>query len=277
MGKEAVLYADPTSKGFGEFHKTLTEAAHRGKLRYKLRYRRNTPAPVEPLPVSGYGVELALKRTDYIVIDDREASQDASQQPLAADAVLDEQEEIADLKPLSTSELSELGLKAASFIVQNEQPFDTLIKLTQDLPKFSSAIASHEVSQSFLTEHAKNREIAAPGGINYLWMNGVQLIERQIEPFTLVEMIRRERKLLSGVRNLGFSGKQAVSLLGHREVATAKAQDELPRFDWTDREEEGRVIIWLNDLESDERYATYPNSLKTVCPSGPCSTILADA
>lgn len=267
VGKEVVLFADPTSESFGAFHKTLAEAAHKGELRYKLRYRRSIAAPSEPLPVSGYGVEFALKRTDYIVIDDREASQDGSQQLLTADAVLDEKEEITDLKPLSTSELADLGLKAASFIVQNDQPFDTLIKLTQDLPKFSSAISSYEVSQDFMTEHKNNREIAAPGGINYLWMNGVQLIERQIEPFTLVEMIRRERKLLSGVRNLGFSGKQAVSLLGHKEVATVKAQDKSHRFDWTDREEEGRVIIWLNDLENDERYATYPSSLRAVSRS----------
>lgn len=214
--------------------------------------------------MSGYGVELALKRTDYIVIDDREASQHDSQQPFAANAVLTEEEEIADLKPLSTSELAELGLKAASFIMQNEHSFDTLIKLTQDLPKFSSAIAAHEVSEDFLAEHKSNREIAAPGGINYLWMNGVQLIERQIEPFTLLDMIRKERNLLGGVRSLGFSGKQAVSLLGHKEVAAAKMQDDSPRFDWTDREEEGRVILWLNDLENDERYATYPNTLKAV-------------
>ena len=264
VGKEAVLYGDPTSKEFGLFHKTLYEAAQKGELRYKLRYRKSPEAPAEALPVSGYGVELALKKTDYIVIDDREASQDGSQKPVVGETLLDEEEDIADLKPLSTSELSELGLRAASFVLQSEQPLDSLVKLTQDLPKFSSAIASHDISEVFLAEHKNNREKAAPGGINYLWMNGVQLIERQIEPFTLVDMIRRERKLLSGVRDLGFSGKQAVSLLGHREVATAKAQDEAPRFDWTDRNENGRVIIWLNDLEADERYSSYPKTLQAV-------------
>lgn len=222
--------------------------------------------------VSGYGVELALKRTDYIVIDDREAASDTSQQPLTT-VELNEEEGIADLKPLSTSELAELGLKAASFIMHSDEPLETLVKLTQDLPKFSTSIAAHEISKDFLSEHKKNRLQLAPPGINYLWMNGVQLIERQIEPFNLIDMVRRERNFIGGVLDLGFNGKQAVSLLGHRQVSAAKEGQESPRFDWTDRTEEGRVIIWLNDLENDERYANYPNSLKSVSGLIPLATL----
>lgn len=262
-GKEAVLYADPTSDSFGALHKALSQKAHKGELRYRLRYRRNEGTLASTLPVSGYGVELALKRTDYIVIDDREAATDAPQQLLTT-VVLDEEEEVTDLRPLPASELAGLGLKAASFIMHNDEPLETLVKLTQDLPKFSTSIAAHQISEDFLSEHRQNRKHMAPPGINYLWMNGVQLIERQIEPFALVNMVRRERNFLSGILGLGFNGKQAVSLLGHEEVAASKAGHGSPRFDWTDRTEEGRVIIWLNDLENDERYANYPKSLQSV-------------
>lgn len=263
-GKEAVLYADPTSVGFGPFHNTLSKASARGELKYRLRYRQHEAYSQKPLPVSGYGVELALKRTDYIVIDDREASQEASQQPLAADLMLDEEEEVTDLKPLSTSELTSLGLKAASVIMQSPAPLDTLIKLSQDLPKYSASIAAHNVSDELLKEHQQNRALLAPAGINYMWINGKQLIDRQIEPFTLIDLIRRERKLLSGVRSLGFNGKQAVSLLGHEKVSSTQAANDAPRFDWTDRLEGGQVIIWLNDLEKDARYADYPKSRTSV-------------
>ncbi|KAI8670713.1 hypothetical protein NCS57_00544100 [Fusarium keratoplasticum] len=263
IGKDAVLYADPTSESFGPFHEALSKAAKQGDISYRLRYRRST-AQSSPLPVSGYGVELALKRTDYIVIDDREAGKDATQKPVATDVVLDEEEEVADLKPLSTSELASLGLKTASFILKSENPFETLVKATQDFPKFSRSIIAHEVSKEFKEEQQKNVAAGVPTGINFLWMNGVQLIERQIEPFNLIDMIRRERKLINGVRALGFNGQQAVSLLGHSEIANAKADDEPTRFDWTDRSEDGKVFIWLNDLEKDSQYAELPKELKAL-------------
>ncbi|KAF5677305.1 KRE5-killer toxin-resistance protein [Fusarium heterosporum] len=260
LGKDAILYADPTSASFGPFHDALSSAARQGGLSYRLRYRRTADVPDAPLSVSGYGVKLDLKRTDYIVIDDREAEQ-GSQKPVVADVDLDTDEEVADLKPLSTSELALLGLKTASFILRSENPLDALVKSTQDFPKFSGSIAAHEVTKEFADEQEKNVAAGIPSGINFIWMNGIQLIERQIEPFTLIEMIRRERKLIDGVRELGFNGQQAVSLLGHSQIASSKADDEAPRFDWTDRLESGKALMWLNDLENDVRYQKLPSDL----------------
>lgn len=267
IGRDAVLYADPTSASFGDFHAALSKAAKLGALRYRLRYRRNDGTPSEPLPVNGYGVELALKKTDYIVIDDREADSTISYQSFSTHGVLQDEEELRDLKPLSTSDLSSLGMKTASFIMQNDHPFETLIKLTQDSPKFSTSFATHNVSENFIIELEQNRAHGVPSGINFLWLNGVQLIERQIEPFSLIEMLRRERKLINSIRGLGLNGQQAISLLGHKRIAEAKGADEPLRYDWTDRSENGRVIVWLNDLENDERYQGYPKGLYSVCPN----------
>jgi UDP-glucose:glycoprotein glucosyltransferase len=264
LGKDAVLYADPTSASFGPFHDSLSRAAKQGSLSYRLRYRRSAGIPATPLSVSGYGVKLDLKRTDYIVLDDREADH-KGQKPIANDVDLDADEEVADLKPLSTSELASLGLKTASFILKSENPLDALVKSTQDFPKFSGSIASHEVTKDFADEQEKNVAAGIPSGINFIWMNGVQLIERQIEPFNLVEMIRRERKLINGVRELGFNGQQAVSLLGHPQIASSKADDEAPRFDWTDRLEDDKALMWLNDLEKDPRYQNLPSDLTAAC------------
>ncbi|KAI1501524.1 UDP-glucose:glycoprotein glucosyltransferase [Biscogniauxia marginata] len=264
-GHEAILYADITKPGFGSFHRSLADMARRGEISYRLRYRIDQRGEFEPLPVSGYGVELQLKRTDYIVIDDREAegagARGANKNPAVAEVVLDTEEEVTDLKPLSSSELASLGLKAGSFIMQSEDPFQTLIKLTQDFPKFSTYIAAHNASDAFTAEHRYNRASRVPAGVNVLWINGVQLVERQIDPHTLVDSIRRERKFIKGVTDLGLTGKEAISLLGNREVTMAKADDEPRRFDWRDEIEDGRVIIWLNNIEKDRRYADYPTNL----------------
>lgn len=267
-GPATTVYADITSDSFAATHKDLAARARRGEGAYRLRHRPRAGAESEALLVSGYGVELALKRTDYIVIDDREAEQDMPQKAASSEVVLNDEEEVTDLKPLSTSELSSLGLKAGSFIMQSDSPFDTLLKLTQDFPKYSASIAAHDVSTDFVKEHKSNDETTVPAGLNVLWMNGVQLIERQIQPFTLVDMLRRERKMMNGVLALGLTGQEAVALLGHEAVASAKASDAPQRFDWRDETEEGKVIIWLNDLEKDKRYEEFPENLMALLQAG---------
>lgn len=267
-GDGVVLFADITSPDFAEFHLALAKKARAGEQSYRIRHRRNPGAPLEPLPVNGYGVEFALKRTDYIVIDDREADGDTPQKPAASEVVLDGEEEVADLKALSKSELAELGVRASDFIMQSDNPLDTLVKLTQDFPKHSASIAAHNASEGFVDEHENNKKGMVPAGVNVLWMNGVQLIERQIQSFTLVDMLRRERKLINGILELGLTGKEAVNVLGHQEVTTAKSTDEPQRFDWRDEKEEGRVIFWLNNLEKDSRYAEYPKSLYSLLHGG---------
>ena len=258
----SILYADILSPTFGPFHKTLVETARNGKTSYRLRHRKPSSATSRPLLVPGYGVELALKRTDYIVIDDRESNK-------APEAVEEkdfnlEQEDIADLKPLSTSELRPLGLKASSYIMQSEDPLDTLIKLTQDFPKYSSALLAHNATADFLREHQYNRAQMVPSGYNVWWMNGVQMIERNIEALTLLELIRKERTLINGVRELGLSDSEAIELLSHEAVATVTAEIEPQRYNWKDDLEEGNVIIWLNDIEKDKRYADMPSTVKAV-------------
>lgn len=265
-GRDAILYSDPASPSFGAMHNVLVQKARSGEVSYRLRYRRASGTDSEPLAISGYGVELALKKTDYIVIDDRETAEAEaeSQQTTSTQVVLDEEEEVEDLRPLSTSELAPLGLKAASFVLQSQNPWDALLRLTQDFPKFSALVAAHNASDDFVAGHMQNQLQLAPGGVNLMWMNGLALNDRQFNAFTLVDKLRRERKLADSVRDLGFSGKQAVSLLGHHAIASAQASDEPLRFDWRDEQEDGRVIIWLNDLENDEGYKEFPSSLTSV-------------
>ena len=263
--EDAILYADPTSADFAKFHNALAASARNGERAYRLRYRRpSAPTTPSPLPISGYGVELALKRTDYIVIDDRDA--DSTPLPDAdptRDVLARTDNDFADMKPLSTSELSILGLKTASFILQSDDPLDTLVRLTQDLPKFSTSIVANHVDHDFVQEHRRNRLRLAPAGINTLWVNGLQLTERQVEPFNLVDTLRREKNLIALVKQLGFSGKQAIDFLGHEKIALSSSDEDV-RFDWRDDREDGKAILWLNDIENDPAYKRFPKALGTV-------------
>ena len=256
----SILYADITSPLFAQFHETVSKTARASQTSYRVRYRPSSASGAKPLAINGYGVELALKRTDYIVIDDRSDESDGQREeplPSSEDVVLDV-EELADLRPLSSSELLGLGLKTASFVMASDNPFDTLLKVSQDFPKHSSAITRRNISEDLLAEHHKNREIVLPAGFNVIWMNGMQVEARQMDAFALLERLRRERSLVGSLRDVGFSGSEAVRLLSHSSIAESKVGGEAQRYDYRDVTEDGNVIIWLNDIEKDKRYEEWP-------------------
>jgi UDP-glucose:glycoprotein glucosyltransferase len=262
------LYADISSNEFREFHWLASKAARNGKSAYRVRYKPSEKQG-QPLLMSGYGVELALKRTDYIVQDDRPKEQDSNGQtkePEKSEIDLDDEEEVADMKPLSRSEVIGLSVKAAHFAVSSEKPIDTLLKMTQDFPKHSASLANHNTSEEFMAEYQYNREQFLPGGYNALWVNGVQYDPRKVDAFSLLDSLRSERKLISHFRNMGLTSAEAITLLAHPLLLEAHSQSQAKsqRYDWRDETEGGDVIMWLNNIEKDKRYKEWPSDLDSV-------------
>jgi UDP-glucose:glycoprotein glucosyltransferase len=241
--------------------------AKQGEISYRVRYRPPQHWTSRPLFVSGYGVELALKRTDYIVIDDRDAEQrdDSIKDNTATGSEELKEDAPDDLRPLSSSEVSRLGVNSASYVMDSDDPLNTLIKLSQNFPKYSTAIAAHNATAELRREIRENRARMIPAGYNVMWINGKQIDSRQIDAFSLLDLLRRERTLIEKFRDLGLSAQEAVKLLSHPALAESQAEDESQRYDYRDTLEGGQVIIWMNDLEKDERYESWPTNLETVC------------
>lgn len=262
----AVLYADVSSPMFKDFHYTLRDMAKEGQASYRVRYRPPQHWISRPLFVSGYGVELALKRTDYIVIDDRDAEKREDIEKDAPAASIEELKEDApdDLRPLSASEVSRLGWNTAAYILDNENPLDTMIKLSQNFPKYSSTVLSHNASLALKKEVRMNCARMLPAGANVMWINGVQIDQRQIDAFSLLGLLRQERQLIEKFKKLGLSAQEAVKLLSHPLLAESQAEDDSQRYDFRDELEGGEVLIWMNNLEKDSRYNEWSSNLQAV-------------
>ena len=262
----AVLYADISSPMFKEFHQTLSALAKEGQISYRVRYRPPQHWSSRPLFVSGYGVELALKRTDYIVIDDRDAENRGQKDPEIDTSQLKE-DSPDDLRPLSSSEVARLGFNTVSYVADSDDPLDTLVKLSQNFPKYSSAVAAHNASSSLVKEIRANRAHMLPPGVNVMWINGVQVDPRDMDAFSLLDQLRRERRLIEKFKDIGLSAQETVNLLSHEILGEALSNDEPARFNYRDELEGGGIIIWLNNLEKDERYQSWPGELMAVSPS----------
>ncbi|KAI2745633.1 CAZyme family GT24 [Penicillium roqueforti] len=260
----AVLYADITSPMFRDFHETLSDMAKQGQVSYRVRYRPPQHWISRPLFVSGYGVELALKRTDYIVIDDRDAEQleEKGAQSLPTDPDETKEDAPGDLRPLSSSDVTHLGLNSAGYVMDSADPLGTLIKMSQNFPKYSSIVAAHNFTGEMAQEIRHNRLKMLPGGYNAMWINGVQMDKQQIDAFSLIEHLRRERKLIEKFRGLGLSADDVVKLLSHRLLTEAQASGEEQRYDYRDNLEGNQVIIWMNNLEKDSRYESWRGDIE---------------
>lgn len=261
--------ADVLSPIFSEFHRELSQRARQGEFSYRVRYRPFLTAESKPLHLNGYGVGLALKRTDYIVIDDRDMEKKPSPGTGGAGAEDtnddDEEPDISDLKPLSSSEVSRLGINTAAYIKDSDDPFRTLLRATQDFPRYSSAIAGRNASAEFISELVANQEKGLYPG-NRLWVNGREVPAHNVDAFELLSQFRSERKLIQRLKDIGLSAGEAVSLISHPTIAqyASRASGEAIRFDYRDHLEGGDVIIWFNDMEQDEEYQDWPTNVQMV-------------
>uniref|UniRef100_A0A452SXA6 UDP-glucose glycoprotein glucosyltransferase 2 n=1 Tax=Ursus americanus TaxID=9643 RepID=A0A452SXA6_URSAM len=148
-----ILYAEIGTRGFSKFHKVLSEKARNGEILYVLRHYIQKPES-QKMYLSGYGVELAIKSTEYKALDDTQVK------TVTNTTVEDEmetnevqgflfqklKERYSDLKdnltafqkyliekmtPLKVWELQDLSFQAASQIMST--PVYDAIKLMKDI------------------------------------------------------------------------------------------------------------------------------------------------
>lgn len=175
-------------------------------------------------------------------------------------------EETPVITVLHSSDLKQLGYQAVQMITSSSNPLDTLQHLSQDFPSHSSKIAALAVNETMVEALRQNNRIV-PGGENVFWMNGMHIPRDKVEAFNLLSVMRRERRLISTLRDLGLSNQESVLFLSHEKIAEKVEIGTVNRFDIRDDPEDGQVIIWLNDIEKDSRYRSWPSDLRTVCPS----------
>ncbi|KAF8644943.1 hypothetical protein AX16_008171 [Volvariella volvacea WC 439] len=294
--RTAILYASITSPNFRELHSYLLNLARRPvpHVEYVVRHippagRHEDDAPRSFL--SGYGVALDLKKTDYLAVDDRHSHQAASgsaDKDADSSEQLDEEENTHDVNyliktyglnpsnvdlttPLTDDEIRDLGYNAVQLLSHSPKPLLTLTQLSQNFPKYSTALARSIRFNDSISSELTTNSYKAPGGINMLWLNGASLQDstggaevNTLNPFKLLGVLQKERAVMAGLEGLGLNREQAIKLLTHRDIAVKQRDGGVLDgiFDATDRlEGEGEVVGYWNDLEKDKRYGKWSKAL----------------
>ncbi|CAL1698787.1 unnamed protein product [Somion occarium] len=274
----AILYSSITSPSFRTLHELL--------------YRKSTgPSPhieyvFRPIPeptrntstrsyLSGYGVALDLKKMEYLALDDRGQSHEDVRAEEGVESVAESEPIVSLLQQypenstadhtaaLTPEELLQIGLQVTQLIYDSEEPLSTLKQLSQSFPKYASSVARRVTVDTNLQDEVSSNQLKAQGGISMAWLNGAVIPEKDMNPFTLLRLLRKERSVMSSLGSLGLSPNQSITLLTHNAVSLAQADSGVLDgiFDASDRPEGGDVIVWWNDFEQDSRYARWGSSI----------------
>lgn len=280
----AILYAQIGTELFEKLHGILKEKAEQGAVRYVLRHFVKA-VPNRKMRLSGYGVELHLKSTEYKSQDDSPRPQD--QETVFSDdsaepevegfdfvklkerfphlshsldrfrnALQEKHEEIA---PLKAWEFQELGLQAAQRIaqIQGEEALQILQFTAQNFPTQAKSLLAQTVSEDFKKEMRHNIEVLGRN-LNLqppdsaLFLNGLFFDADTIDTITLLDTLRSEMHVLEGLNRINLRGKAAAPLLALDLSSTSK------EFAIDIRDS---AITWINDLENDAQYRRWPGSV----------------
>ncbi|KAI0028565.1 glycosyltransferase family 24 protein [Vararia minispora EC-137] len=274
--RTAILFASISSSNFRELHTYLRSLSSPDKREIEYVFRPIPDSKTESrTPLSGYGVTLDLKKTDYLVIDDRLANNKASSDGSSDDQksaeevatpdvdrvltvleryeILNESIKLTD--PLTDDELTKIGLQATQLVMESDNPLAALKQLSQDFPRYASSIARRVVPSVDITNEASLNSMYIPPGHTLVWLNGAPLAPDRMNPFSLLRLIRKEEDVMLSLMKLGLLPNASFELMTHSTIDAPYTRSDVLEgiFDASDREEGGDLIIWLNDLEKDER------------------------
>ncbi|KAI8362188.1 UDP-glucose:glycoprotein glucosyltransferase-domain-containing protein [Mortierella sp. GBAus27b] len=268
-GLFAILYADVYDPEFIKFRRYLDKLSKEHGLQYSIRYRPPISSVASsPLVLAGYGVELALKSTDYIVIDDRDLGHGDG--GATGQTVLKAEtgqslfgDDVPSVEPVHQADVANLGVLAAQFVLQSQDPLKTLVAVTQDFPKYQHRIAKIALNTTLKDQFQRNLMLGQDGR-GHVWLNNQPVPNHKMNPFNLIRLVRRERQTLASLATIGVSSRKAVDLLtdfGSPEDDESGSDAPSGVFDVRDKSEDKSLITWLNDLENDQRYKHWPTNL----------------
>ncbi|XP_037655622.1 UDP-glucose:glycoprotein glucosyltransferase 2 [Choloepus didactylus] len=277
-----ILYAEMGTRAFGEFHKVLSEKAQKGEILYVLRHYIQKPNS-RKMYLSGYGVELAIKSTEYKALDDTQVK--AVNNTIEDETEINEvqgflfgklKEIYSDLRhnltafqkyliesnkemmPLKVWELQDLSFQAASQIMSTAayDAIKLMKDLSQNFPIKARSLTRIAVNQHMREEIQKNQKelqnrFEIQPGDARLFINGLPVDMDGYDPFSILDMLKLEGKMMNGLQNLGI----------HREDISKFLKLNSHVWDSTYALDIRRSSIkWINDLEHDDLYVSWPAS-----------------
>uniref|UniRef100_A0A663MQF7 UDP-glucose ceramide glucosyltransferase-like 1 n=1 Tax=Athene cunicularia TaxID=194338 RepID=A0A663MQF7_ATHCN len=275
-GPVVVLYAEMGTKEFVKFHKILSEKAQKEEIVYILRHYKPSS---RKMYLSGYGVELAIKSTEYKAVDDTQVKGMWEEKEIDVQGFLFSKlkqmhpdlknnlkefkkhliETTNNMEPLKVWELQDLSFQAAARIM-SAPVYDTL-KVMKDIAQNFPIRARYDtyalpVDKKMRNEIEENQKhfneiLGIQPGEARLFLNGIHIDLDFHDPFSILETLKLEGKVMHGLHELGIK-EEILSKFMRLHIH--------PTDDSYALDIRHSSIIWVNNIEQDHRYSTWPAS-----------------
>ncbi|XP_073481572.1 UDP-glucose:glycoprotein glucosyltransferase 1 isoform X1 [Aquarana catesbeiana] len=281
-----ILYAEIGSEGFSKLHQHLSEKSRAGNISYVLRHYVANPA-AEKVFLSGYGVELAIKSTEYKAKDDTQVKGDGVNSTVVSDDTTDEvqgflfgklkqlypelKEQLKELRkhlvestnemsPLKVWELQDLSFQTAARILAapSSEALMIMKDLSQNFPTKARALTKTAVDPALRKEVEENQKyfknnLGLHPGDSALFINGMLIDLDSQDIFSLFDVLRNEARVMEGLHRLGIEGPALHNVL--------KLNIQPSNADYA-VDIRNPAILWVNNLETDSRYNSWPSSVQ---------------
>uniref|UniRef100_A0A8D1Y760 UDP-glucose glycoprotein glucosyltransferase 1 n=1 Tax=Sus scrofa TaxID=9823 RepID=A0A8D1Y760_PIG len=282
-----IFYSEIGSEEFYNFHRQLTSKSNAGKINYIFRHYIPNPRK-EPVYLSGYGVELAIKSTEYKAKDDTQVKgTEVNTTVIGENDPIDEVqgflfgklrdlhpdlkgqlkelrkhlvESTNEMAPLKVWQLQDLSFQTAARILAAPIELALVIMkdLSQNFPTKARAITKTAVSSELRTEVEENQKyfkgaLGLQPGDSALFINGLHIDLETQDIFSLFDILRNEARVMEGLHRLGIEGLSLHNIL-KLNIQPSEADYAV--------DIRSPAISWINNLELDSRYSSWPSSLQ---------------
>ncbi|KAK9504391.1 hypothetical protein O3M35_010731 [Rhynocoris fuscipes] len=283
-GPVVILYGELGTPEFSEFHNYLKEKAEKRTLRYVLRHWVKERIP-KKLRLSGYGVELQMKSTEYKAQDDTkvegtqtdESEEEEDEEvegfnfsklkqlyPDKKDSLEKFRqvllESTSELAPLKVWQFQELSLQAAQRILTapKEEVLNVMTFIAQNFPTQARSLVKTVVSTELKNEIRQNQDrfsstLHLQPSDAALFINGMFFDLETQDIFTMLEYIRDELRVMEGLYDIGVTEKKMFKSLLAVDLISTGVDFGLDIRD--------SAVMWLNDIEHDKSYQRWSTSL----------------
>ncbi|XP_051636540.1 UDP-glucose:glycoprotein glucosyltransferase 2 isoform X3 [Manacus candei] len=285
-GPVVVLYAEMGTKDFAKFHKILSEKAQKEEIVYVLRHYVQKPGS-RKMYLSGYSVELAIKNTEYKAVDDTQVK-GANETKEEEDEEEEEESDVQgflfgklkqiypDLKnnlkkfkkhliettnnmePLKVWELQDLSFQAAARVMS--APVYDALKVMKDIaqnfPIRARSLTRVTIDKEMRNEIEENQKhfhetLGIQPGEAHLFLNGLPIDLDFHDPFSILETLKLEGKVMHGLHELGIK-EEILSKFMRLHIHPTDNSYAL--------DIRHSSIVWINNIEQDHSYSTWPES-----------------
>ncbi|XP_044147949.1 LOW QUALITY PROTEIN: UDP-glucose:glycoprotein glucosyltransferase 1-like [Bufo gargarizans] len=282
-----ILYGEIGTKEFSRFHQHLSEKARAGAIVYVLRHYVANPR-AEKVFLSGYGVELAIKSTEYKAKDDTQVKGNNVNATVVGDNdSVDEvqgflfgklrqlypelQEQLKELRkhlvestnemaPLKVWELQDLSFQTAARILAAPSSEALLVMkdLSQNFPTKARTLTRTVVDAAIRMEVEENQKyfkgtLGLQPGDSGLFINGLHIDLDSQDIFSLFDVLRNEARVMEGLHRLGIEGSALHNVLKlNIQPSTSDYAVDI----------RSPAISWVNNLELDGRYNSWPYNVQ---------------